>query len=266
MGVPILLLHGVGGGAWSWAPQRRRLAPTHRVGAWEARGHGRAAHVADAGLADYYCDAQEALSAALADAGRPVFVAGHSMGGLLAATLACDYPRDVAGLFLVDPVYATGDGTYAHVPAPLARPARMICAPLIGSILRGGVAGRSIARAMFERSFHDRERMEEAWTQQQLQQPLEYRRMLLESFEGPTGFPLRDVAREIVCPTVVVEAAPDLAHPRFPRLTETLRERLGSRFEHLAVDGGHYLQLDCPELVTAALERFLTFVGATVQA
>lgn len=69
--LPILFLHGVGGAAWSWAPQREALRDAFTCFTWEGRGHGEAPRVADAGLADYYQDAREALDFAFATTGQP---------------------------------------------------------------------------------------------------------------------------------------------------------------------------------------------------
>ncbi len=84
---PILLVHGLAGGAWYWDRFQRVLAghgfTSHAL---NLRGHHDSRPVADLGrvsLADYVADVGEA--AALL--GRPV-VMGHSLGGLLAQAVA----------------------------------------------------------------------------------------------------------------------------------------------------------------------------------
>jgi pimeloyl-ACP methyl ester carboxylesterase len=252
----VLFLHGVGGGAWSWRPQREGLGADYRIFAWEARGHGSASRVDDAGLGDYYADAREALAAAAAECGGGVTLAGHSMGGLLALALAADEPDAVRGLFLIDPVYADGD-SMGHLGPVAGRLARVACEPVIASFARAGRISRIISRWMFERAFEDRARMEDAWIDQRTQLPIEYPRMLREAFDGPSDFPLRDFAAEISAPTALLEGSSGLRRPRFPRLVETLRAGLAERFTYQAIPGGHYLQLDQPAAVNAALRRFL---------
>lgn len=261
-GTPLLLLHGVGGGAWSWRPQREALAPSHRLFVWEARGHGAAAPVSDAGLADYYVDARQALDAVTAQTGRAAIVAGHSMGGLLAIALACDDAPSVRGLFLVDPVYATGDGAaYGHFGPAMGRVALLLCTPVLQSIERDGPMSRAISRWIFTRAFANRDRMEAAWPDQRTQVPVEYPRMLREAFGRPDGFALRDFAAEISQPTFVLEGSAARGGPRFPELVTTLRERLGARFFNEIISGAHYLQLDEPDAVTERLARFARFCG-----
>lgn len=253
----VVLLHGVAGGAWSWRPQRSALARSARLYVWEARGHGAAAPVRDAGLADYFVDAREALRAAVDDAGEPAVLVAHSMGGLLALALAAETPAAVRGLFLIEPVYATGEGAYGHLPPALGRIVRVPFLPLLRSFARDGAASRVVARCMFSLAFENRARCDAAWPDQRTQRPVEYPRMLAEAFDGPTGFALRDFAREIGAPTFVLESSVALRAPRFPQLTRTLGERLGSAFEHEAIRGGHYLQLDQPDAVNARLAAFL---------
>jgi pimeloyl-ACP methyl ester carboxylesterase len=252
----LLFLHGVGGAAWSWRPQRDALARTHRVFVWEARGHGAAAAVADAGLSDYYTDACEALTAVVDRTGRPVTVVAHSMGGLLAFALAKQYPASVKGLFLVDPVYATGE-EYGHFSPRAGAIARFLCAPLLRSFARGGALSRIVARWVFARSFEDRARMEAAWLEQRRQIPFEYARMLDESFGKPEGFELSDFAGAVVAPVELLEGTPVAGRMRFPHLIAQLSERLGANFRHAVIPGGHYLQLDRPDEVNAHLAAFV---------
>jgi pimeloyl-ACP methyl ester carboxylesterase len=254
-GTPILFLHGVGGGAWSWAPQTQALGNDYRCFAWEARGHGLAARVADAGLGDYFVDAREALEAVETRAGTP-FVAGHSMGGLLALALAAEAPAQVRGLLLLEPVYAPDGGR--HGGGLLANSARVAIRPLVRSLERNGAIARTIGRSIFRASFEDRGRMERAWRRQRAQVPTEYPKMMYEAFEGPTGFPNRAFARELVQPVLLVEGSTARERPRFPELVAELRAGLGERFTYLTLEGGHYLQLDrTAPAVTAAFTEFV---------
>jgi pimeloyl-ACP methyl ester carboxylesterase len=251
--IPILLLHGVGGGAWSWEPQIAGFAHDDvSVFAWEARGHGLAARVTDAGLADYHADACEALAHVAATAG-PAFVAGHSMGGLLALALAAERPGALRGLALVDPVYAPDGGS--HAGGPVAVLAKAVMRPLVRDVERDGPVARALSRAVFAASFRDRTCMTRAWRRQRTQVPTEYPKMMYEAFDGPSGFPNRAFAREVALPTLLFE--PRDGAPRFPTLLADFA-RLGPRFTHLTLDGGHYLQLDrsAPE-VTEALRQFV---------
>jgi pimeloyl-ACP methyl ester carboxylesterase len=256
---PVLFLHGAAGGAWSWRPQRDAFAPAWRVCVWEARGHGAAARVADAGLADYYVDAHEALAGVIDLVRRPAFVVGHSLGGLLALALACNVGAAVRGLFLIDPVYVTRNGR-GIVPPALASVARALGAPLTGSIARNGALGRAFVRWTFTTMFTDRARMEAAWSDQRAQIPAEYPRILREAVGGVEGSLLRDFAAEISEPAVLL-ASSNYGRLGDPAFVATLSGRLGQHFRFERVAGGHYLQLDRPAVVNEHLRSFLETYG-----
>ena len=255
--VPVLFLHGVGGGAWSWKPQREALSTGYRLFIWEARGHGSAARVGDAGLADYYTDAKEALAAVFEEARRPAFIVGHSLGGLLALALGSDVAGAIRGHFLIEPAYATGDEMLVRVLTSIGPFVRLPFEPIIRSYARNGALSRAITRFQFERMFEDRGRMEAAWPDQAAQVPIAFPQMFREGFHGPRGFRLRNFAKEIHDPTFVLEGSRARRRPRFPRLVKTLREQLGDDFTYESIPGGHYLQLDRPESVNERIRGFL---------
>jgi pimeloyl-ACP methyl ester carboxylesterase len=260
---PLLLLHGVGGAAFSWAPQRAHLQRERAVFTWEGRGHGQAARVADAGLADFFEDALEALAFVRAQTERPVLVAGHSMGGLLALALACERPADVCGLFLVDPVYAESGALPVRLPRPLLWLLRAFFSAVARSLLRDGWLGQLLARPLFHAAFHDGAARRAAWAEQRKQVPLEYQRMVIEAIDGVRGFPFQPFASRVAVPVHVVEALrrPGAAS-RFTALHQKLAANLGARATRARIPGGHYLQLDRPAEVCAELAAFAARLDA----
>jgi pimeloyl-ACP methyl ester carboxylesterase len=252
--VPLLFLHGVGGGAWSWAPQRLALQHSHPCFTHEGRGHGAASPVQDAGLADYFADAAEALAHVRKATGQDVLVVAHSMGGLLALALACRPQSGVRGLFLVDPVYADRGDPPVRFPAPLLWLIHAFVSMVARSFRTDGWLGRAMAWPFFKWAFHDRHARDEAWTSQRKQVPLEYPRMLHESFDGVTGFPFQPFADVVNVPVLLVEAlSRPGARSRFSSEVERLKARLGEDAVHHGLVGGHYLQLDCPQQLTELL-------------
>jgi pimeloyl-ACP methyl ester carboxylesterase len=247
-------MHGIGGAAWSWSPQALALSDRYRCYLWEARGHGAAAPAA-AGvtLSDYYQDGREALDVIRAAHETAPVVAAHSMGGLIAMALAADDPRDVAGLFLVDPVYAPGGSRH---PNPVfALTGRSILTTVARAVPTDGVLARTISRAFFRAAFTDRAAMELAWQEQRNQPIVEFPAMLIEAFDG--GFVPRAFARELNVPVLLLEGSFARRRPRFPALVDDLRCALGNRFRYEVIAGGHYLQLDRPALVTHLLREFV---------
>jgi 3-oxoadipate enol-lactonase len=250
-GRSLLFVHGVGGAAWSWAPQRAAFARDYRVLTWEARGHGAARRVDDAGFADYLDDAREALAIA-ADAG-PATLIGHSMGGLIAIILASER-LPVAALALIDPVY--NEDNRAHVARPLRPLVMALAGPLMRSAQHGGSLARVLGKTIFDASFTDRAARAAAWKEQRAQVPLEYPKMFVEGVSGVSGVAFRPFARDVHVPTLLLNG-------RFPALSAALRANLGPRFADETIAGGHYLQLDRAAEVTERLRRFFDETAAT---
>jgi pimeloyl-ACP methyl ester carboxylesterase len=105
-GPPVVLVHGITRTAWAWGPVARRMSSWARVVAVDLRGHG-ASDAPRAGyeMASLALDALTVVSARGWGAdvgGPPVLVAGHGMGGMVAATMATLRPDSVRALALID--------------------------------------------------------------------------------------------------------------------------------------------------------------------
>jgi len=99
--VVVLALHGITSSHMAFRATARKLAavPGLCLLAPDLRGRGRSALPGPYGFASHGAD----LLAVLDDAGvERVVVAGHSMGGYVAARLAADHPDRIGALVLVD--------------------------------------------------------------------------------------------------------------------------------------------------------------------
>ena len=99
-GPPLLLLHGLGGSGRYWAGLAPLLAGSRTLIAPDLAGFGRSDKPRLEYTADLHVDAIDALLAALQVEGR-VAVAGHSMGGILAALWACRRLGEVESLAVI---------------------------------------------------------------------------------------------------------------------------------------------------------------------
>ena len=101
-GPALVLLHGIGSGAASFAGQLAGLSDTHRVIAWDAPGYGESAPLPNPRpLAVDYADA---LSLLLDHLGLDrVVLVGHSLGALIAAEWAARHGARVQHLVLASP-------------------------------------------------------------------------------------------------------------------------------------------------------------------
>jgi|KBSMisStandDraft_5_1062788.scaffolds.fasta_scaffold276177_2 pimeloyl-ACP methyl ester carboxylesterase len=112
-GEPVAVLDAAAAepGSLAWAGVMPLVAARTRVIAYDRAGAGDSDPVAPLSLDSQIGDLTAVIQAA--GGGRPVVVAGHSWGGLLAQLVALDHPGLVAGLVLADPA----DENYLDPPA-----------------------------------------------------------------------------------------------------------------------------------------------------
>lgn len=101
IGPGLLFVHGSTGSQTSFFPFVPALTPHAHVSLLDLRGHGLSGRTSGAyQLPDYGRDVSAFIEEEM---DGPVFVAGHSMGGLVALWLAARHPNQVRGIFLEDP-------------------------------------------------------------------------------------------------------------------------------------------------------------------
>ena len=117
----VVLVHGLAGSAWAWAPVARRLRKARRTVAMDLRGHGLSDAPTSPGAYDLAVLASDVLAVAegagvvAADAGAGVsgsdgiVLAGHGFGAIVAATAAVVLGDHCRRLVLVD-------GGLEHLP------------------------------------------------------------------------------------------------------------------------------------------------------
>lgn len=100
--------HANGFNAMTYRHLLAPLAGRFHIRAWDARGHGMTSLPADpANHSDWYVfrdDLIRFVENFAAEAGGPVLLGGHSMGGATSLMVAAERPDLVRGLILVDPV------------------------------------------------------------------------------------------------------------------------------------------------------------------
>ena len=106
-GTPLVLLHGIGSNAESWAPLMAALPPSLDVIAWDAPGYGASAPVGPASPTP--TDYADALARVLDTLGHDrIRLMGHSLGCLFAGRIAARHPGRVEKLALLSPALGYG--------------------------------------------------------------------------------------------------------------------------------------------------------------
>lgn len=113
-GPPLLLLHGVLRNGRDWEPLLSELTREWRVIALDHCGHGGSARTPAAyQVADY---ARHAAAFVRATFSEPLTVMGHSLGAMVALSLAVECERQVAAIVLEDPPFHTMGRDIATTP------------------------------------------------------------------------------------------------------------------------------------------------------
>src|SRR5690349_13697449 len=101
-GEPLVLVHGVGGGADNWDGVAARLNTRFRILRMDLRGHGASGVVrAPLQIADFARDVTDVMDAA---GWRTAHLAGFSLGGLITQHIAIESPARVRRLAIISAV------------------------------------------------------------------------------------------------------------------------------------------------------------------
>ncbi len=200
-GPPLVLLHGIGSGAASWAAQLDTLSDRYRVVAWDAPGYGGSDVLAPAetAAADYAATLATFLDALGIDEAHLV---GHSLGALMVCAFGSRNPGRVTGLMIADPAAGYGKAD------PKIRAERM--AARLGLLDRLGPDGmaneRSRALLSDGASEEARERVRKVMSEIR---PEGYRQAVAMLFSSD----IHEDARQISLPVLVVCGGDDTVTP-----------------------------------------------------
>jgi pimeloyl-ACP methyl ester carboxylesterase len=242
---PLVLLHGIGSDAASWAPTLAQLDPCIDVIAWNAPGYDGSTPLSIA--SPHPSDYAARLAAVLDGLGLgPVFLAGHSLGALFAARFAAATRSGRAALALLSP--ASGYRVPPGEPLPAAvqfgiadlarvgpdafaaaRSARLVYRP---ETRPGALAG--VRRAMAA------------------VRPAGYAQAARALGAGDL---LADAAR-IAAPTLVAVGAQDVVTPPAGARAVFAALRQGMRFVEM-VDAGHAFPQEVPAAVAGLLAELV---------
>ena len=103
---PVVLLHGLTMNGACWTPLAQALEKDYDVVMPDARGHGNSSASDHEGYSYNRLAADVLGFVEVLGLANPVLL-GHSMGGMTAAMVAAQNPRQLRGLVLVDPTFLT---------------------------------------------------------------------------------------------------------------------------------------------------------------
>lgn len=231
-GLPLLLVHGVGGHAGQWPGGLLSLGG-RRVVAVDLPGHGSSKAPPERSV-EGYARAVRAVLDRL-DLGVAI-VAGHSMGGAIALTIALEAPERIAGLVLL----ATG-ARLRVTPALLASTAQPELLRQAARAMADGSFGRNATAAMRETFVREMGGSRPG--------------LLHAAFSACDAFDVMDRLGEIRAPALVVCGEDDQVTP--PKYSEKLRASIPSAELVLVPGAGHMVMIEEPEVVARAIGAFV---------
>lgn len=229
-GPTVLFVHGAGGHALLWGAVMNHLPGIH-CEAVDLPGHGRSP-----GSGHLSIDGYSAVILELADALnlQDIVVAGHSMGGAIALSLALLAPSRIRALVLVSTA-----ARLAVAPTLLQQMAEDPAAAVQWIIENGYGPGVS-------------ERMLHLSREQLAQVPPS---ALHSDYVACSTFDVRDRLAEIGCPALLLCGSVDRLTP--PQQMRAIQKAMpAARFE-LVPGAGHMLPMEQPEALAKAIAAFL---------
>jgi pimeloyl-ACP methyl ester carboxylesterase len=230
---PLLFVHGFGGDHTHFAPQLRHFQRNHRVVALDRRGHGQSDKPEQAytieGFADdvAYCVRELGLH-------KPVVVA-HSMG-VIGLELVARQPELAAALVVID--------------APVSPPAPVLDAFQQALAGMRGAAWRDVIRGFADHvAFRpgDESELKARIVNAMCALP---QHVLVSSWQNFLAYDTASAARGCRVPMLFL-------HAHMPADLDCVRALIPHAVIERIEGAGHFPQLEAPELVNAALTRFI---------
>lgn len=235
----LVFLHAWSGDRSFFAAQVEHFSNSHRCVAIDLKGHGGSDAPADGYAMAELADDVAWLCGKLAVS--KAVVVGHSMGGIVAVHVAAAHPEVVAGVVILD--------------SPLLPPAGF--AELVPPLLEGmrSPAFRDVTR-QFQGQFagfpEDERRREELLETLSAGE----QHVKVATLDHIFGDDNEAAVRECTAPVLYVGSGLGFAD------LDRLRAAAGGSFADTTVSGaGHFIQLEVPDQVNAAIEGFVADLG-----
>ncbi|MFI9822597.1 alpha/beta fold hydrolase [Streptomyces sp. NPDC052013] len=234
-GVPLVFIHGWTANRHRWDHQMEHFAAGHRVIRLDLRGHGDSTGIGARAIADLAGDVMALLDHLEVDRFIPI---GHSMGGMIAQTIALTHPERVERMVLVNSIsrmaYSRGRGLL--MAASTRVPFKLFVA---ANIQRAFAPG------------HPRHEIKE-YIRASAATP---REVVMTLYDAMRAFDVLDRVGEIRVPTLMVHGYHDIQLP----VHQMLRMAKGYPDAVIRIiDAGHELPVEKPKELTAALDWFLS--------
>lgn len=225
-----VIIHGAGGTHLDWPAEIRRLPELNAV-ILDLPGHGRSGGVGRSSIGAYVSDVLALMDALKLD---KAILAGHSMGGAIAQTIALQHPARVVALILI--------GTSAKLG--------------VHPDLLNGMMNEFKRTVTTLVSMYYGTRPNESMVRRSQQRLSDFNPLTLyNDYVACNTFDLREQIQHIDVPTLVIGGSNDKMTPY--KASSYLNEHIaGSRLVQIE-GGGHLMMLEQPEIASEAIRTWL---------
>jgi pimeloyl-ACP methyl ester carboxylesterase len=231
---PIVFIHGSGDSARAWRLQVEGLGDRHRVFAIDLPGHGQRVDTLpeETTVLDYAKEVHEIIQQEL-HSDHPI-IAGHSLGGAIALTMALEYGEELGGLILI------GTGARLRVLPASLEAARTTPRQARISLTKASVAQVNV------------EIVPPMILGEQIE-PASY--ILYRDLSACNSFDCMARLQDIHLPTLIICGTDDTATP--VKYSQYLHSHIAGSALRTIADAGHYVMREKPEAVNAAITDWL---------
>ncbi|MFF3133390.1 alpha/beta fold hydrolase [Streptomyces mirabilis] len=234
-GAPLVFIHGWTANRHRWDHQLAHFSATRRVIRVDLRGHGESDGSGRRSIAELAGDVLAVLDHLKVERFVPV---GHSMGGMIAQTLALGHPDRIERMVLVNSIsrmtYSRGRGLLMAVSTRV--PFKLFVAANIQRAFAPGYPREEIKEYIRTSAATPRE-------------------VVMTCYGAMRSFDVLDRVGEIRVPTLVIHGYYDIQLP----VSQMLRmAKAYPDAEVRILDAGHELPVEKPEELTSTIDRFLT--------
>jgi pimeloyl-ACP methyl ester carboxylesterase len=228
-GRPLLFVHGSGADHTVWGVQLRRLK-MFQVSALDLNGHGQSPlRSGEDVLATYIADTVAVLN----ELGPPAFLAGHSLGGAVALSVALQFPEKIGALVLI------GTGAKLRVLPEILQTIKSDFKSAVDLVVQMAFSGSAPEK------FHTQAR------DQMLRNGPD---ALYRDFSGCDGFDVMARLGEINKPTLIICGREDRMTP--VKYAEFLRDHIPNAQLQIIEGAGHMVMREAAEPVNQLIKAF----------
>lgn len=230
-GDAVVFIHGSGWNTHMWSGQKDYLAASMEVMLVDLPGHGKSTGKGFQSVEEYRNVIHEALKEIGADS---IFVAGHSLGGAIALSLALACPDMLKGMILI--------GTGARLK---------VLPQILDSIIENK---EETVRHTVEMAFSQKTptTLKNQAFHEVIRCPAE---VISGDFHACNGFDVMDSLKKIAVPTLIICGADDALTP--PKYSRFLNYAINGSKMVLIEDAGHMVMMEKPIELSKTIEEFV---------